>query len=92
MLVQDCPDIADDPSLVTPSTDKLDLEHLLRDLPKYRPRLSPHSWEEWEEFMANIDDLHLEHPDLDVNKWNLRNLLSAAILTLTPPLSSDTVA
>lgn len=43
--------------LVRPSTEKLDLEHLFHDLPKYKQWLSPDSWEVWEHFMQNSAQL-----------------------------------
>lgn len=89
-LLQGCADVLDDPPLVVPSTGKMDLEHL-RDLPNYKPQLPSHSWEEWEEFIANTDNLLETQPHLDVNKWKL----SAAIVRPSPgppTISSETLA
>ncbi len=88
--LQDCPDVVDIPSLVEPSTGKMNLEHLSRDLPKYKPWLSPHAWEEWEEFLATTDDLVSTQPGLDLNKWRLHRLVSAAIVRPVPPAASIT--
>ena len=72
----------------------MDLEHLLRDLPKYKPWLADHSWREWEEFIAKRDDLLLTQPHLHTNQWNIQKLISAAILRPSPapvtPLSRET--
>ena len=61
--------------LVCPSAAKLDMEHLLRDLPKYQPWLSPASWKTWEEFIAKSDQLFVIDPDIP---WILPFLKSAA--------------
>lgn len=55
---------------------KLDLEHLFRDLPKYKPWLSATSWEAWEQFMAT-DLLKQEEQN-----WRLHSLLASAIKAL----------
>ena len=38
------------PSLVCPSQEKVDLERLLREIPKYKPWVSPVSFEQWIKF------------------------------------------
>ena len=43
--------------MVSPSTDKLDLERLFRDLPKYKPWITAQSWDSWETFIANDKEL-----------------------------------
>ena len=43
LLLKGCPNVEDAPSLVAPCADKIDLEHLSRDLPKYKPWLSNES-------------------------------------------------
>ena len=48
LLLKGCPNVEDAPSLVAPCADKIDLEHLSRDLPKYKPWLSNESRKEWE--------------------------------------------
>lgn len=79
--------MADVPNLVQPSVDKIDLEHLLRDLPKYKPWLSAQAWEHWEEFIRHTDDLSkTQHCS---NAWELPRLISAAI---TRPTCSDSVS
>lgn len=45
------------PSIVEPTTTKLDLERLVRELPKYKPWMSAASWEKWESFIDKIDEL-----------------------------------
>lgn len=57
-----------------PCLDKLDLEHLLRDLPKYKQWLKAVSWSDWEEFMANTSELS-KCADL---QWKLRRLIESA--------------
>ena len=47
----------DTPPLVSPSTDKLDLECLFCDLPKYKPWPTAQSWDSWETFIANDKEL-----------------------------------
>ena len=76
IFLQGCPDVTDTAPLVTLSTAKLDLEHLLRDLPKYQPWLSPTSWEAWEEFIANSDQLSVVNTDI---LWILPVLKTAAV-------------
>ena len=77
LLMQGCPDAIDVPSLVVSSSQKIDLEHLMRDLHKYRQWLSAPAWEAWEGFMsttAELDQLSAEPVD-----WVLPTLVSAAI-------------
>ena len=55
--MQGCPDVKTPPAFVVPSAAKLDLERLLRDLPKYKQWINARSWESWEEFIANTEKL-----------------------------------
>lgn len=90
LLLQDCPDIVNASPLVEPSRAKIDLEHLLQDLPKYKPWLSTHSWAEWEDCMGTTDKLLLSF-----TSGELQKLQSAARITPTQPpvsLDSETVA
>jgi len=68
--------VVDVPPLVAPCADKLDLEHLFRDLPKYKQWLSASAWENWEEFIATSAELVLNPIPI---KWELSSLVSAAI-------------
>lgn len=52
----------------------MDLDHLLRDLPKYKQWLSTESWDQWEEFIANKSKLS-ELVDL---LWKLPRLIESA--------------
>ena len=45
------------PAFVVPSADKLDLERLVRDLPKYKQWITAESWDSWEEFITNTEKL-----------------------------------
>ena len=75
--MQGCPDAIDVAPLVVPSSHKIDLEHLLRDLHKYRQWLSAPAWEAWERFMSTtteLDQLSAEPVD-----WVLPTLVCAAI-------------
>ena len=54
---QEIPSIEEVPSLLHPTSSKLDPEHLLRDLPKYKPWISAQSWEKWDTFIHQIDQL-----------------------------------
>lgn len=76
LYLQRCPDAGDVPSLVSPTDDKLDLEHLFRDLLKYRPYLSPHGWAAWEDFKTNSADLTSTSASCP---WEMPSLVSAAI-------------
>ena len=85
---QGCPDASDIPRMVSRCTDKLDLDHLLRDLPRYKPWVSPQAWLAWEEFMRFKSSL----TEQAVIPWPLPALLSSAIrsayqraTTTTPP-------
>ncbi|XP_065917482.1 uncharacterized protein [Dysidea avara] len=41
------PDLSIAPSLLCPSADKVDLERLLQEIPKYQPWVSPLAFEQW---------------------------------------------
>ena len=41
------------PSLSLPSDDKQDINQLQSDVPKWKPWLSDHSWEEWSDFLKS---------------------------------------
>lgn len=56
--------------------DKMDLERLLRDLPKYKPWLSAVAWEAWEEFCTATEQLSASCLD----QWELPKLVSDAIV------------
>ena len=73
--MQGCPDVIDSPPLVVPTADKLDLEHLFRDLPKYKRWVSASAWEEWEKFIETSACLLKS----DAVKWELDSLVSAAV-------------
>ena len=45
------------PPLVPPSLDKIDLQRLLSDLPKYKPWISAQSWVHWEQFIKSSSTL-----------------------------------
>ena len=64
---------------MVPSSGKIDLEHLLRDLHKYRQWLSGPAWEAWESFMSKTAEL--DHLTLDPVPWMLPTLVSAAIIS-----------
>ena len=53
-----------------PSSDKLDLNRLVRDLPKYKQWINAKSWESWEEFIANIKKI----TEVKIIPWNLPQL------------------
>ena len=77
LLIQGCLDAIDVAPLVVPSSQKVDLEHLMRDLHKYRQWLSTPAWEAWERFMSTTTDLdQLSAEPVD---WVLPTLVSAAI-------------
>ena len=54
----------------------MDLERLLRDLPKYKPWLSAVAWEAWEEFCTATEQLSVSCLD----QWELPKLVSDAIV------------
>ena len=68
--------------------DKLDIEHLLRDLSKYKPWVSPQAWSVWEEFSQTVPKL-MEQPPLS---WPLPGLLSHAIKASHVRAASETEA
>lgn len=47
-IMQGCPDAIDTVPLVALSLEKMDLEHVLCDLQKYKQWLSSSAWEAWE--------------------------------------------
>ena len=55
--MQGSPDVADAPDSVSPCGDKIDPARLTCDIPKYKPYLSPSSWQNWEEFLANLENI-----------------------------------
>ena len=63
------------PSLVLPSSAKLDLERLLRDLPKFKPWISAQSWESWEAFTAQTEKLD----SITSIPWELPKLAANAL-------------
>ena len=65
----------DSPPLVLPTTGKLDLEHLFRDLPKYKRWVTATAWEEWEKFIETSPSLLKS----DAVKWEMDSLVSAAV-------------
>ena len=95
MFIQSCPDAVDVPTAVEPDLSKIDLEHLLRDLPKYKPWLSSVAWEAWEEFRTTTDNLG----EVWSSPWGLPKLVSNAIIagrarkeSTTAPVSDETRA
>ena len=76
LLVQGCPDVVDVPAAVEPNLGKMDLDHFLQDLRKYKPWLSAVAWEAWEEFRTSTDELTVSR----LNSWDLPKLVSDAIL------------
>ena len=78
-----------------PSSDKINLDHFVHDLQKYKPWLSSKAWDEWENFVANSKQLS----ELSCNRheWELPVLVSAAVIAshahsqhLPEPLSDET--
>ena len=80
VILQGLPAVDDAPDLVKPCGDKLDPEHLIRDLPKYKPYISASSWQHWEEFLSNLDNIEEVRPQLS---WPLTQLYSASIIAST---------
>lgn len=70
LIYQSTPEDDSGPRLVQPCLDKLDIHHLLSDLPKYKPWLSAASWNEWEVFMKNHDKLKY----ISMLQWKLQML------------------
>ena len=69
--------MTDKAALVEANSDKLDLEHFYRDLPKYLPYLSPLACDHWKDFeLLNSSSIAVG----DVT-WGLPTLVSAAILS-----------
>ena len=62
--------------MVSPCTDKLDLDRFSRDLSKYKPWLSTESWGAWEDFLNNIDSIAAVSTDVH---WMLPDLQAAGI-------------
>ena len=89
LCMQDCPDAIDIPALVTPKSDKLDLEHFFRDLQKCKPWLSATAWEAWECFTATSDDLFSSQ--LADVQWRLPELVSAAIIAAQASMQDSPV-
>ena len=92
---QGCPDASDVPRMVSRCADKLDLDHLLRDLPKYKPWVSPQAWSAWEEFMRSKSGL----TEQEIIPGPLPALLSNAIrsahqraIAATPAISCETAS
>lgn len=47
---------------------------LSRDLPKYKPWMSARSWEEWEQFIENIDTLTI----VENIAWKMLQILESS--------------
>lgn len=62
-----------------PCLDKLDVENFFKDLPKYKPWLTPSAREDWVEFEKNVNDLKTLNPAGE--RWPLPALLSASIVS-----------
>lgn len=60
---------------MTPSGAKIDPVRLNADIPKYKPYISPMSWNNWEEFLTNLENIDSVQPQV----WILPQLLSASI-------------
>lgn len=69
--------MTDAPPRVVPSADKIDLEHFVHDLQKYKPWLSAKAREDWESFVSNAKELS-EVTSIPC-QWELPILVSAAI-------------
>ena len=76
MLVQGCPDAVDIPAAVEPNLNKMDLDRVLQDLPKYKPWLSAVAWEAWESFCTTTDELRVSR----LHSWDFPKLVSNAIV------------
>lgn len=87
-MFQSCPDASDIAPLVVPSSAKIDLEHLLRDLPKYRQWLSVSAWEAWERFMSTTREL--DQLSGGTPHWMLPTLVSAAIISAHTRVQPET--
>ena len=92
-----CPDVTDPPPLVIPSSEKIDMEHLLRDLQKYKNWLSAPAWQAWEQFIANSATLN--QLGAAPIQWKFPLLVSAALVASqsrihdqTDPMSVETTA
>ena len=48
------------PALLSPSADKMDLDKLLRDIPKYQPWIPVSVFEEWKSFAENASSTFTE--------------------------------
>ena len=48
------------PALLSPSADKMDLDKLLRDIPKYQPWIPVSAFEEWKSFAENASSTFTE--------------------------------
>ena len=80
---------------MTPCLDKLDLEHLFRDLPKYKQWISAQSWDEWEEFRTTSEQLG----QVAKLSWKLPRLIDSALESeearnqqITPTVQQDTAS
>ena len=80
---------------MTPCLDTLDLEHLFRDLPKYKQLISAQSWEEWEEFRTTSEQLR----QVANLSWKLPRLIDSALESeearkqrITPTIQQDTAS
>ena len=61
------------PAFSTPSMEKIDLDRLKQDLPKWKPWLSASSWPEWADFLeSGLEDMRKvpEPPD----EWPLDSI------------------
>lgn len=74
--IQSIPDINNAPSLLCPSPEKIDLDRLLREIPKYQPWVSPTAFEQWKKFADEARQLFTAvNPDV---VWTLPILQVAA--------------
>ena len=61
------------PALCQPSLDKQDISQLKTDLPKWKPWLTQHSWDEWTNFIEN-EVQKVEEAPSDSPIWPLQEM------------------
>ena len=60
------------------SVEKLELDRLRQDLPKFKPWVSPQSWQHWQEFLDNGMDSFFSEDATDSSEWLLPTLEASA--------------
>lgn len=83
--IQGAPDVPDPPDPVVPCDAKIDSARLIADIPKFKPYISPISWNNWEEFLANLENINTVQPQ----GWILPQLLSASIKASAKRLETE---